>query len=71
MKHMRRGEARRDSGWALEVFDKAPFVTLSMVRPDATPYGIPLNMVRKVSLLFTFIVRQRVRKWIASYVIPL
>ena len=54
MKHMRRGEARRDSGWALEVFDKAPFVTLSMVRPDATPYGIPLNMVRKGESAFYF-----------------
>lgn len=44
---MRRGKQERDEMWALEVMDRAPFITLSMTRPDGTPYGVPLNMVRK------------------------
>lgn len=47
MREMRKGERRRDEAWALEVFGRAPYVTLSMVRPDGTPYGVPLNMVRR------------------------
>ncbi len=47
MREMRKGERRRDEAWALEVFDRAPYVTMSMVRPDGTPYGVPLNMVRR------------------------
>ena len=54
MKRMRRSDMRRDADWALEVFDRAPFVTLSMTRPDGTPYGIPLSIVRKGSDTFYF-----------------
>lgn len=51
---MRRKDRQRDSEWALEVFDKAPFITLSMTRPDGTPYAVPLNMVRKNEKVFYF-----------------
>lgn len=54
MKQMRRGEKKKDAGWAFEVFDKAPYVTVSMVRPDGTPYGLPLNLVRKDETTFYF-----------------
>ncbi|MBO4966292.1 MAG: pyridoxamine 5'-phosphate oxidase family protein [Muribaculaceae bacterium] len=46
MRQMRRIESRRDEDWAMAVFDRAPFVMLSMVRPDGTPYALPLSMAR-------------------------
>lgn len=54
MKPMRREKRRKDARWALEVFDKAPFITLSMTRPDGTPYAVPLNMARKDESVFYF-----------------
>lgn len=47
MRAMRKANRQKDAQWAMDVFDKAPYVTLSMVRPDGTPYGLPLNIVRK------------------------
>lgn len=44
----------RDAAWALEVFRRAPFVTISMARPDGTPYGIPVNMVCRDESRFYF-----------------
>ncbi len=46
MRAMRKAKRQRDAAWALEVFDKAPYVTVSMTRPDGTPYGLPLSVVR-------------------------
>ena len=43
-----------DEDWALEVFDKAPYVTVSMIRPDGIPYGLPLSGVRKGNRTFYF-----------------
>lgn len=54
MKPMRKADRQRDGLWALEVFDKAPFVTVSMIRPDGTPYGIPLSLARKDERTFYF-----------------
>ncbi len=54
MREMRRASHRRDARWALEVFDKAPYITLSMTRPDGTPYAVPLNIVRKDERTFYF-----------------
>ena len=51
---MRKAGRQKDAGWALEVFDKAPFVTVSMMRPDGTPYGLPLSLVRKDAQTFYF-----------------
>lgn len=51
---MRKANRQRDARWALEVFDKAPFITLSLTRPDGTPYGVPLNIVRKDEKTFYF-----------------
>ena len=30
-----------DAAFALEVLDKAPYVTVSFTRPDGMPYGVP------------------------------
>lgn len=54
MKQMRRIDRKKDADWAFEVFDKAPYVTVSMTRPDGTPYGLPLNLVRKDETTFYF-----------------
>ena len=54
MREMRKNGRRRDAQWALEVFDHAPYVTVSMVRPDGTPYGLPLSLVRKDDVTFYF-----------------
>lgn len=51
---MRKAVRQRDADWALSVFDKAPYVTFSVVRPDGTPYGIPLSIVRKDGRTFYF-----------------
>lgn len=47
MRAMRKSDRQMPAQWALDVFDKAPFITVSMTRPDGTPYGLPLNLVRK------------------------
>lgn len=51
---MRKAGRQKDSAWALEVFDKAPYVTVSMTRPDGSPYGVPLSVVRKDDRTFYF-----------------
>ena len=43
-----------DATFALEVFDKAPYVTVSMTRPDGSPYGLPLSLVRTDGKTFYF-----------------
>ena len=40
--------------WALEVFDKAAFITVSMSGPDGSPYGLPLSLVRTDEKTFWF-----------------
>ena len=54
MKQMRKASRQRPEGWALEVFDKAPYVTVGMVRPDGTPYCLPLSLVRTDERTFYF-----------------
>lgn len=54
MRPMRKANRQKDVRWAMEVFDKAPYMTLSMTRPDGTPYGLPLNVVRKDDTTFYF-----------------
>ena len=54
MKQMRKMKRQKDAEWALEVFDKAPYVTVSMIRPDGIPYGLPLSVVRSDANTFYF-----------------
>ena len=55
-----------DAAFALEVLDKAPYVTVSMTRPDGTPYGLPsvvgYGRMRRRSIS---IVPWRVTNWTA------
>lgn len=51
---MRKSARRKDEKWALDVFDRAPFVTVSMSRPDGTPYGLPLSLIRSDGHTFYF-----------------
>lgn len=54
MRQMRKAARQCDAAWALEVFDRAPYVTVSLARPDGTPYGLPLSLVRKDEQTFYF-----------------
>lgn len=54
MRPMRKIQREKSAEWAFEVFDKAPYVTVSMTRPDGTPYGLPMNLVRKDETTFYF-----------------
>lgn len=54
MKPMRKSNRQKDVEWALEVFDKAPYITVSMTRPDGSPYGLPLSLARKDEQTFYF-----------------
>jgi len=40
--------------WALEVLDKAPYITVSMTEADGTPYAVPLSLVRTNDNTFYF-----------------
>ena len=43
-----------DATFALEVLDKAPYVTVSFTRPDGNPYGVPLSLARTDDKTFYF-----------------
>lgn len=51
---MRKASKEMDVSFALEVFDKAPYVTVSFLRPDGSPYGVPLSLVRTDDNTFFF-----------------
>lgn len=42
------------AAWALEVLDKAPYVTVSMADEEGMPYGLPLSLVRTDERTFYF-----------------
>lgn len=43
-----------DVAFALEVFDKAPYITVSFTKSDGTPYGVPLSLARTDESTFYF-----------------
>ena len=43
-----------DAAFALEILDKAPYITVSFTRPDGTPYGVPLSLARTDDKTFYF-----------------
>lgn len=51
---MRKASKQMDASFALEVLDKAPYVTVSMTRPDGSPYGLPLSLARTDEKTFYF-----------------
>lgn len=54
MRRMRKASRQQSAEWAMQVFDRAPYVTVSMSRPDGTPYGLPLSVVRSDERTFYF-----------------
>lgn len=54
MRPMRKASRQKAPEWALDVMDRAPYLTVSMVRPDGTPYGVPLSVARKDDRVFYF-----------------
>lgn len=51
---MRRKDREMDADFAFEVFDKAPYITVSFTCPDERPYGVPLSLVRIDEQTFYF-----------------
>jgi len=51
---MRKASRAMDAAFALEVLDKAPYVTVSFTRPDGSPYGVPLSLARTDEKTFYF-----------------
>ena len=51
---MRKASREMDAAFALEVLDKAPYITVSFTRPDGTPYGVPLSLARTNEKTFYF-----------------
>ena len=43
-----------DANFALEVLDKAPYITVCFTRPDGSPYGVPLSLARTDDRTFYF-----------------
>ena len=43
-----------DATFALEVLDKAPYITVSFTRPEGNPYGVPLSLARTDDKTFYF-----------------
>ena len=54
MKPMRRTTREMDAAFALEVLGKAPYVTMSITRPDGTPYAVPLSLAQADEQTFYF-----------------
>lgn len=51
---MRKKSREMDAAWALEVMDKAPYMTVSMTDTCGMPYSIPLSIARTDEKTFYF-----------------
>ena len=51
---MRKASREMDVAFALEVFDKAPYITVSFTRPNGEAYGLPLSLARTDDKTFYF-----------------
>ena len=51
---MRKKSREMSASWALEVMDKAPYITVSMTTPDGMPYAVPLSLARTDEQTFYF-----------------
>lgn len=54
MRQMRKVGRMLPTAEAYEILERAPYVTVSMVRPDGRPYGVPLSLVRGRGDVFYF-----------------
>ena len=67
---MRKKSREMDASWALEVMDKAPYITVSMSDANGMPYSVPLSLAVQMRGLFIFIAPQRERNWTYCGQIP-
>ena len=44
MNKMRKASREMPADWALDIMRKAPYITVSFIRPDGTAYGVPLSL---------------------------
>lgn len=51
---MRRASREMSAEWALEVLDRAPYITVSMSDEDGLPYSVPLSLARADEHTFYF-----------------
>lgn len=51
---MRKKSREMDASWALEVMDKAPYITVSMTDENGMPYAVPLSLARTDKNTFYF-----------------
>ena len=51
---MRKKSREMDAVWALEVMDKAPYITVSMTDVNGMPYSVPLSLARTDERTFYF-----------------
>lgn len=51
---MRKKSREMDAAWALEVMDKAPYMTVSMTDVNGMPYSVPLSLARVNGNTFYF-----------------
>ena len=51
---MRKKSREMDAAWALEVMDKAPYMTVSMADANGMPYSVPLSLARTNEHTFYF-----------------
>lgn len=51
---MRKKSREMDASWALEVMDKAPYITVSMTDASGMPYVVPLSLARTDESTFYF-----------------
>ncbi len=51
---MRKASREMNATFALEVLDKAPYVTVSMTKSDGSPYGLPLSLAHTDEKTFYF-----------------
>lgn len=51
---MRKKNREMNAAWALDVMDKAPYITVSMTGNDGMPYSVPLSLARTDDDTFYF-----------------
>ena len=44
MNKMRKTSREMPADWALDIMRKAPYITVSFIRPNGTAYGVPLSL---------------------------
>ncbi len=51
---MRKASREMPAGWALEIMRKAPYITVSLTRPDGSAYGVPLSLASRNDKVWYF-----------------